>query len=37
MTDAAEAGCHVMFSGGALPFGDGCVGILKDFLESLKC
>ena len=34
MTDAAEAGCHVMFSGGALPFGDGCVGILKDFLES---
>ena len=34
MTDAAEAGCQVMFSGGALPFGDGCVGILKDFLES---
>lgn len=34
MTAAAEAGCHVMFSGGALPFGDGCVGILKDFLES---
>ena len=34
MKDAAEAGCHVMFSGGALPFGDGCVGIMEDFLAS---
>lgn len=34
MRDAAEAGCHVMFSGGALPFGDGCVGVLEGFLDS---
>lgn len=36
MLEAVEQGCHVMFSGGAQRQGDGCVGVLEDFLAKVN-